>query len=188
MKEDLRRFLDLWGQRFVQAMKAELAKAYAYAPGSKGSQPNLSVGDAYGEKGQSGDNWIARNTRNSQYSGSGSKSPAGSALYESISGEVFDDGFQIMMANYWEYVNYGRQRGFYVPLSPLEAWAKLKGFDDPRGAAFAINRNIYKFGIAPTFFYENALDSIITKFDKDLGERMGKSVEDFLDNILEIQN
>jgi hypothetical protein len=82
-------------------------------------------------------------------------------------------------------VNYGRAEGKYVPITPLENWAKLKGFANPRGAAFGISKNIFKFGVKPTNFYETAIDKIQTEFDAEIGEAIERSFTEFFDNLLE---
>jgi hypothetical protein len=160
-------FYQIWGNRFVLALKQKLAQTYSYAPG-------------YGFDAYS-------NGRNAKYSGEAPKSIGGSALYDSITGNVTDsgDGFELFMNRYWEYVNYGRKKGSYVPITPLETWAQLKGFPNPRGAAFGISTNIYKFGIAPTFFYDEAINQLQIQFDRAVEDQFFKSIGDFFDNLFE---
>ena len=169
--ERMRLFFDMWGGRFVKKLKEHLMKSYAYAPGSTGSQPELKVGNAYSQG------------RNTDYSGSAPKM-ATSTLYNSIQGNVVDEGFELYMAEYWEYVNYGRAKGFYAPPDSIIEWAKTKGFPNPEGIAFGINKNIYKFGIAPTFFFDNAINELQAQFDEELAEQMEQSFETFFDNLL----
>lgn len=162
----------IWGARFAKVLKERLAASYPYAPGSAGSQPTLTIGDAYS------------NGRKTEFAGEGNKL-ASSALYNSISYESDGKSFVLLMNDYWEYVNYGRERGFYVPINPLEAWAKLKGFPNPRSAAFGISKNIYKFGIAPTYFYDDALLQLEAEFDEGVEDTLGKSFNDFLNNLFQ---
>ena len=152
----------LWGSKFAQELRLQLEKEYSYAPGING--------DAY------------QRGRKEKFKGQGDKI-ASSSLYKSISYQTTDDGFVLLMNDYWEWVNYGRQEGKYVPINPLEEWARLKGFDNPRGAAFGISTNIKKFGIAPTNFFENAQDVLGVKFDEALDEQMGRSISQFFDNL-----
>jgi hypothetical protein len=180
MDESLQQFLQLWGNRTVAELKLRLAQSYAYAPGFNG--------DAYS------------NGRNSAYSGQGPKSPAGSALYNSIQGQVTQDGFEILMNSYWEYVNYGVHpnskydgkptnppRGGSSPfISSLQKWGQTKlGLDAKQslGMAFAVRQNIFKFGIAGTGFFETALGTIESEFELALEEQMGRSINEFFDKI-----
>lgn len=163
MEDELKRFMDTWGSRFSRELKARLAATYDYAPGFNG--------DAYGQG------------RNNKFAGSSDKIATGS-LYNSISWEPTEDGFVLLMNRYWEWVNYGRQPGKYVPINPLEDWARLKGFDNPRSAAFGISTNIKKFGIQPTYFYDDALDILESQFNESLEDQFGKTFQDFLDNLI----
>jgi hypothetical protein len=172
MDQELKAFMEFWGNRFVKVLKERLASNYPYAPGSAGSQPELTIGDAY-SKG-----------RKAQYKGDGPKL-ASSALYNSISYQPEKNGFVLLMNDYWEYVNYGREAGHYVPITPLEIWASLKGFENPRSAAFGISRNIYKFGIAPTYFYDDALSILESQFNEELENQMDKNFNVFLNNLFQ---
>lgn len=182
MDESLQQFLQLWGNRTVAELKLRLAQSYAFAPGFNG--------DAYS------------NGRNTKYSGQGPKSPAGSALYNSIQGQITQDGFEILMNSYWEYVNYGVHpndkyvrikgekqtlRGGTSPfISSLQKWGQTKlGLDAKQslGMAFAVRQNIFKFGIAGTGFFETALGTIEGEFELALEEQMGRSINEFFDKI-----
>lgn len=180
MDENLQQFLQLWGNRTVAELKFRLAQSYEFAPGFNG--------DAYS------------NGRNSKYRGQAPKSPAGSALYNSIQGQVTQDGFEILMNSYWEYVNYGvypnknfdgksgnPPRGGSSPfISSLQQWGQKKlGLDAKQalGMAFAVRQNIFKFGIAGTGFFESALGSIGEQFELALEEQMGRSIDEFFDKI-----
>ena len=164
MNLELKAFMTIWGNKFVSELKNQLLLKYPYAPGYN-------------------DNAYSRG-RNTEFRGSASKTASGS-LYESIQGNITDDGFELLMNDYWEYVNYGREEGKYVPITPLENWARLKGFTNPRGAAFGISKNIFKFGVKPTNFYETAIDKIQTEFDAEIGEAIERSFTEFFDNLLE---
>jgi hypothetical protein len=163
MDEELKRFMNTWGSRFQRELKNRLAASYPYAPGFEGT--------AYAEG------------RNSEYAGTSPKI-ASSGLYNSISWEPTEDGFALLMNRYWEYVNYGRQPGSYAPINPLEEWATLKGLPNPRGIAFGISENLFKFGIQPTYFYDDALDILESQFNESLEDQFGRSFQDFLDNLI----
>lgn len=171
MEPDFENFLKLWGNRFVAELRSRLNTEYFAAPGI--NDGGTDVGDAY-LKG-----------RDPKYKGDFIKSPMGSKLYESIEGRITPDGFELLMLDYWEYVNYGRKKGNYVPISPLENWAKTKGFPNPLGAAFAISTNIKKFGIAPTFFYEKAIATLEKQFEQEADGIMDKTLNAFFDKLLE---
>lgn len=59
----------------------------------------------------------------------------------------------IYSEDYLTYIDRGRKPGKYVPISALKEWAKYKGI--PEKAVWAINKNIFKFGIKPlNFIYD----------------------------------
>jgi hypothetical protein len=185
MDESLQQFLQLWGDKTVNELKMRLAQSYTFAPGFNG--------DAYsnGRKGV---------YKGESMRGDAPKSPAGSALYNSIQGQVTSDGFQILMNSYWEYVNYGvypnqnydgkptnPPRGGSSPfISSLQQWGQRKlGLDSKNslGMAFAVRQNIFKFGIAGTGFFESALGTIEGQFETALDEQMGRSISEFFDKL-----
>lgn len=176
MEQEMNVFLETWGRRLVMELKKRLNTTYFAAPGI--NSEGTDVGDAYSEE-------IDGRKRNKAYSGNFIKSGMGKALYESIQGKVTPDGFELLMNDYWEYVNYGRKRGKYVPIGPLVKWAQTKGFPNPRGAAFGISTNIKRYGIAPTFFYDNAIASLEAQFNAEADDMMEKTINDFFDRLLE---
>lgn len=55
----------------------------------------------------------------------------------------------VLLANdYLQYVDRGRRPGTYPPIQAIQRWVTIKGI--PKEAAWAIRKNIYKFGIKPT--------------------------------------
>ena len=73
-------------------------------------------------------------------------------------------------------------------MEPLIEWATIKlglSGKEAKSAAFGISKNIYKFGIKPTYFYSNAIDGIEEMLDDKIPELVGIDIEDFLDNLLE---
>lgn len=55
----------------------------------------------------------------------------------------------VLLANdYLQYVDRGRKPGTYPPIQAIQRWVTIKGI--PKEAAWAIRKNIYKFGIKPT--------------------------------------
>lgn len=55
----------------------------------------------------------------------------------------------ILLANdYLKYVDEGRRPGTYPPIRAIQRWVAIKGI--PKEAAWAIRKNIFKFGIKPT--------------------------------------
>jgi len=160
--EVLYQFLQEYGQLLKREIQLQLDKNYTYAPGYNK--------DAYSRD------------RKLDYAGNKPKSPFGIGnLSKSIDVElnVATDSVDIYMLDYWKYVNYGRKEGKYVPIKPLEDWARSKGLPDPRSAAFAISKNIQKFGIMPTKFYENALDNIANL----ILERFEDDADDYIDAL-----
>lgn len=82
---------------------------------------------------------------------------------------------EITYADYFQYVNRGRKMGLKrVPLNALLDWIKVRRLKgrDKKGRfiknisfAYAIQTNIFKYGIRPTNIYDKALDSIEDLFD-----------------------
>ena len=182
MDESLKQFLQLWGSRFEGELKLRLAQSYAFAPGFNG--------DAYAQG------------RNPAFGGQAPKSIAGAGtLYSSIQGQITEDGFEILMNSYWEFVNYGVQpnqnytgitdranpRGGSSPfISSLQKWGQNKlglSAEKALGMAFAVRRNIFRFGIAGTGFFDAATANLADDFELSLEEQMGKTIEDFFDKL-----
>jgi hypothetical protein len=159
--------LKILGGLFHKKLKDALLQKYPFAPGFKG--------DAYGKG------------RNKKYSGSGPITATGSLL-KGIDVVITDDSIEVYLPKHWRNVDEGRKPGTYVPIKPLQEWAKLKlGLSDKeaKSAAFGISKNIYKFGVRPTYFYSDALDGMEEIFDKEIPELMGLDIEDLIDNLLE---
>lgn len=96
----------------------------------------------------------------------------------------FDD-FEVdfLMNSYWYYVNNGRKPGSYAPIKPLQLWAQRRlglDADEALGAAFGISKNIFKFGIAPTYFYDRAVKALEETFEANQ-EEIAESVNDFIE-------
>jgi len=79
------------------------------------------------------------------------------------SGKYF---IELIAAEHWEYVNFGRLPGKFAPIAPLKAWAVAKGI--PESAVWAINWKIKRVGIAAVPFLEEAIKEIETKFIETL--------------------
>jgi len=110
-----------------------------------------------------------------------------SSLAASIEPVFNFDDFEVdfLMNAYWYYVNNGRKPGGskLPPIEPLKLWAQkrlgLSG-DEAKGAAFGIARNIYKFGIQPSYFYDRAVAALEETFEANQ-EQIAESVNDFIE-------
>lgn len=156
---------------FQEALKESLAFPYPFAPGYKKQRQPFGVRDMKVKTG---------------------------ALYNSI--EVkFDPSqneIQVSMLDYWKYVNDGRKPGKYVPIKPLMQWIRSKGFNKNKqtgkfqkfkikNVAFAISTNIKKFGIAPTYFYDNAATKFEEAFEDEAVKALGIDFENFFERTFE---
>lgn len=106
-------------------------------------------------------------------SGQGDKYASGN-LYNSLTATVMPNGddFELVItyADYFKYVNEGRRANVKkVPLSALLQWIKIRGikgrnkkgrFMSNLSMAFAIQKNIFKYGIRPANIYDKGLDSL----------------------------
>lgn len=73
---------------------------------------------------------------------------------------------ELIAAEHWEYVNFGRLPGTFAPIAPLKKWAVLKGM--PESAAYAINWKIKRKGIKPVNFLEMSIKEIEQKYIETL--------------------
>lgn len=124
---------------------------------------------------------------------------ASSALIDSIS-VSYDAGnksLQVEMLDYWKFVNDGRRPGKYAPFDSIMNWISQKGLKgrDKKGRfitkesfAWGINTNIKKFGIAPTFFADNAEAKVTQEFEERIGEALNQDYENYFSSIIEQQS
>ena len=110
----------------------------------------------------------------------------------------------ITYMDYFEAVNLGRRpEKKRVPISALLDWIKIRGIKgrNKRGRfipnlslAFAIQTNIYKYGIAPSNIYDKARDSFEDLLEnppaefrdeyESLYEAIGRDVENLMDRVI----
>ena len=82
------------------------------------------------------------------------------------------------MDEYGIFVDEGRKPGKQPPISKIKEWCAIKGL--PQKAAFPIARNIGKFGIKPTHFFQVP----VSKRMKELGKEIEKlSVKQITEEI-----
>jgi hypothetical protein len=179
-------FMEEYSQKFVQTIQETLREPYKFAPGF--------FGNAYS------------NGRNPRYQGSASKEALG-GLINSVSAVYKGNGVvEIMMAEYWRYVDRGRKPGkeitrtrksktgkqFQVkdwegrpPTSALLPWIQkrfgLSG-DDAQSAAFAIATNIARFGIQKTDFFDRASIKLEDQIAENFPQEADDLIGDFFDN------
>lgn len=116
---------------------------------------------------------------NPDVKGIGNKIASGS-LYESISGsvEIGTDGIPYAVITYNDYLKYvQRGRGINVKRVPLQAllnWINIRGIQvqdirgnniPPLSLAFAIQTNIYRYGIRPADIYDRGIDDLEDLFN-----------------------
>jgi hypothetical protein len=170
-QENYDRAMKALAQKFQEALKESLAKPYPFAPGFNKGRTAFGVRNMKVKTGN---------------------------LYKSIKVEYSTDSNEIVvsMADYWRFVNEGRKPGKYVPIKPLMAWIRAKGFNknkttgkfekfNIKGMAFGVSKNIFKFGIAPTYFYDEAFQIFETAFEDDAIRALGIDVANFFDKVVE---
>ena len=126
--------------------------------------------------------------RKLQYAGNAPKAPFGISPLSKNIDVVWNEGTEslsIAMLEYWKYVNFGRLPGKYVPITPLEEWARNKGLENPRSVAFGASTNIKKFGIQATNFYGIALDNVADILVSNFEENADEMIDTFFDKIFE---
>lgn len=102
-------------------------------------------------------------------------------LRNSITHEIDADGLGSTIGTNSEYAlatEFGRRPGSHPPVDPIIAWAKRKGFADPVGAAWAIARNMEKFGTDPNPFLFPSWEEEVPKFEARIRERITKLARD----------
>lgn len=156
-------------KKFVKELQDALLQPYPFAPGYANSR------SAFGT----------------------SPKVASGSLINSISGNYNPNNQEVTveMLDYWIYVNEGRKPGKYVPLDSIKIWIKqkgLKGRDKKTGRfittekfAWGINTNIKKFGIAPTYFYDRAVDNFEQYFEDETVKALDIDMEKFFNNLFE---
>jgi hypothetical protein len=143
--------LNQLGKLFVDTIKDRIKrKIYPYGnPNAKGTSDKIASGDLYN-----------------------------SISYSVETDKNGDSTIVISYLDYFNYVNRGRRKlAKRVPLDALLAWMKMRGitrFRDEKGRfkkgkmkslAFAIQTNIYKFGIRPTNIYDSGIDDMEDYFN-----------------------
>lgn len=133
----------------------------------------------------------------SNYKGVGNKVASG-RLRDSVSVEVKQvsqgvDVISVMMEEYYQWVQSGRlPRKKFVPIGALINWIKsrnLKGrnkkgrYITDKSFAFAIQKNINKFGIRPSNFLDVSLEKI--EKDERITELIGDASYEELINLIE---
>lgn len=127
--------------------------------------------------------------------GRGNKIASGT-LYNSVQATVRDAGnrdiIEISMAEYGQWVQSGRLPGKRkIPVSVIEKWItqrKLKGRDKKgryiknKSFAFAIQQNIFKFGIRPSNFLDIAFDNLV-KNEEVINLIADATIEDLINAI-----
>jgi len=163
--------MQLLALKFQDALKASLASPYPFAPGYNNSRQPFGVRNMKVKSG---------------------------TLYNTINVK-FDktlDEIVVSMQDYWKFVNDRRKPGKYVPIKPLMQWIRTKGFNKNtdtgkfqkfsiKGTAFAISKNIQKFGIAPTYFYDKAFNIFEKEFETEAVKALGIDVGNFFEKVVE---
>lgn len=86
----------------------------------------------------------------------------------------------VLLANdYLQYVDQGRKPGTYPPIQAIKRWVTIKGI--PKEAAWAIRKNIFKFGIKPTNVIRKTKNIIETSRDANR-----KYEQRMVDNIVKM--
>ena len=88
-------------------------------------------------------------------------------------------GVYLSAEDYWEFVEYGRKAGKFVPIKPLKNWLLAKGL---KLSPYAISKNIQKFGIKEKPFFRESLN----EFEIDLN-RIDEAIQKDINEMLNIK-
>jgi hypothetical protein len=130
-----------------------------------------------------------------KYKGVGNKVSSGT-LARSVEVQIKTNNgiteLQILMAEYGQWVQSGRVPGKgYVPVGSLIKWIKQRGlkgrdkkgkFMTDKSFAFAIQKNIRKFGIRPANFLDISMEKIMA--DERITNLLGEAAYDDLINAI----
>jgi hypothetical protein len=178
------RALNKFGELFTQYLKEEIEKPqFPYAPGYNGGGNQRGFANKVASK----------------------------KLLNSITYDVAIDtnGDAVLVLSYIDYfdnVNLGRRsKRKKVPISSILDWIKIRGIEGvnnrgeamPRlSLAFAIQTNIYKFGIKPANIYDKGLDGLLNFVDnppaalrdewQDVFDMIAEDVNRFLEQTINI--
>ena len=128
---------------------------------------------------------------------------ASSELVKSIKYDITVNSNEIEVAvygvDYAKWVNVGRRKqSKKVPISALLKWIEIKGLasgdKETRSLAFAIQTNIWKNGIKPTRFIENAEQKfkneietlVLNAIGLKMSNEIDKSIKKYWDNKAEV--
>lgn len=75
---------------------------------------------------------------------------------------------ELIAAEHWEYVEFGRLPGTFAPIAPIKKWIEVKGL--PHNP-YAVRWKIYKEGISPFPFMEAAILDIERKYMSELNTK-----------------
>lgn len=118
---------------------------------------------------------------------------ASGALYDSIDFEVKENTRRFIltfsMAGHGTYVDKGTKPRKYSNktgggtgksafIAALQKWCEIKGL--PKGAAFPIRRNIFKFGLPPTYFFTIPTTRRQKQFDRGVEKAMALDFENII--------
>ena len=130
-----------------------------------------------------------------KYKGVGNKVSSGT-LARSVEVQIKTNNgiteLQVLMAEYGQWVQSGRVPGKgYVPVGSLIKWIKQRGlkgrdkkgkFMTDKSFAFAIQKNIRKFGIRPANFLDISMEKIMA--DERITNLLGEAAYDDLINAI----
>lgn len=104
-----------------------------------------------------------------------------SHLYEEIDTESDLEMVRFMVNDYYQYVESGMKPGHWVNEEYLIPWMQDKGISTDNNTLYNIQYSIYKWGISPRPFMEDAFEMIDDYFD----EFADKVIEILLEDVVD---
>ena len=92
-----------------------------------------------------------------------------------VSFENNDLSIDFEMEDYGQYVDKGRRPGKQPPLSSIRKWLAIRGIQQKY--AFPIAKNIGRFGIKPTPFFESTIESKQQQLISELSDAFVKDLD-----------
>lgn len=103
----------------------------------------------------------------------------GGALEKSLKKRVYEFGIEILALEYAYWVDKGRKPNRkQPPTDAIRGWIRSSGLPIPEKAAFAIARNIGRFGIAPSRFLSDAIQKTQVGLRRELKRTVRQLIEE----------
>ena len=98
----------------------------------------------------------------------------------------------LKLADYWKYVEYGREPGKFPPQDKIMEWIKVKPvlprqingkLPTPEQLSFLIGRKIAEEGIEPTNILEHSIETVNNRFEQKIMDAINDDISNMVDVV-----